>query len=343
MISKNWKCFGSLTAWVLAIVLSCLTVHAEPGITGYPKVMQVPGYEYEHYLTIEKAIQWAQQDDSVKSRGIISNEPAGFYELDGQIVYLRHSTIVKMAIIDDYFMDENGFAHPYNAETKAAINAQINTSLEQLKAQATALYGINFSFRKDYDACSNYRFVQSVLYNFEEYPAGCVQIIANASKTHTGKNLKFKQRFALNEGVVLDGSVYLGIYDYNNNLIKTDSDPHTTAHEMGHSMEAVLNTFSNGALRTIFNQLNGGVAYSQYYFYSGNEELRNNVPRCFISDYAATSFAEDFAETFAEALLCDNATMAVNYQNGYWSSETYQKVMYVKQLFNQYAGAEILK
>lgn len=47
---------------------------------------------------VKKAMQWAQQDDSVKSSGIISNEPAGFYDLDGQIVYLRHSAIVKFLI-----------------------------------------------------------------------------------------------------------------------------------------------------------------------------------------------------------------------------------------------------
>lgn len=342
MIRKRWKCFGSLTACALALVLSSLTVHAETGATGYPKIVRVQGYKYEHYLTVEKAREWEQQDDSVKSRGFMEVEPTGFYELDGQVVYLRHSQVVKMAIVNGYFLDENGFLHPYNAQTKAALDARINASLEQIKAQAAALYGVNFSFRKDYDACSNYNFVKNVMSNFSEYPAGCVPVITNASRAKTGKSLTFRQRFAYQEGVLLDGSVYTGIYSADSNLIQTDTDPYTTAHEMGHSMEAVLNSFSNGALRAAFEQLNGGVAYSQYYYYDGNAELRNNVPSCFVSDYAATSFSEDFAETFAEALLCDNATMEEYCQNGVWSNETYQKVAYVKQLFNQYAGAEIL-
>ncbi|MBO5293018.1 MAG: hypothetical protein J6B10_07560 [Lachnospiraceae bacterium] len=342
MVRKSWKCLAGLAVCTFAMVWSSLTVHAEPGVTGYPKVVQAPGYEGEHYLTVENAKEWEQQDEAVKKRGFIVNEPAGFYELNGQVVYLRFSQIVRMTIMDGYFLDENGLVHPYNAGTKAAIDAQVNAALAQIKAQAAALYGIDFSFRKDYDACSNYRFVRNVLSNLGEYPAGSVPVIANATKAQTGKNLKFRQRFASNEWVLMDGSVYVGIYSYDSNVVQTDTDPHTTAHEMGHGMEAVLNAASNGALRNVFRQLNGGAGYSQYYFYSGNEELRQNVPDCFVSDYAATSYAEDFAEIFAEAMLCDAAEMAEYYQNGYWSGAVYQKVMYVKQLFNQYAGAAIL-
>lgn len=52
--------------------------------------------------------------------------------------------------------------------------------------------------------------------------------------------------------------------------------------------------------------------------------------------------SEDFAEIFAEALNNDNAAVEKSCQEGFWSNEVCQKIMYVKQLFNQYAGAEIL-
>ena len=341
MRGKRWKYISALAACVLAISAGSLTVCAEAGATGYPKVVRVQGLGgSEAYLTVENAAEWQKGDPS--SKRMMPVEPKGFYELDGHVVYLEWSDLVKMKIVDGYFADENGYLQPYTPETKAGIDAHINAVLERSRAQAATLYGVNFSFRKGYDACGNYRFTQRIMNGFAEYPAGCVPIIANASKAKTGKTLTFRQRFAQNEMVLMDGSVFTGIYSGDSNLIQTDGDAETTAHEMGHSMETVLNSASGGVLRTTFDQLNGGVAYSKYYYYDGNEQLRNNVPDCFVSGYSATSFSEDFADTFAQALIYDNAELQSDLQKGYCSNALYQKIMYVKQIFNQYAGAEIL-
>lgn len=345
MRKKGWKGFLGLAVFLLTLALGSFTAYAETGSTGYPKIIQAPGYEYEHYFTLENAKEWeeSKQEEQKKhfNSDIMIIEPDGFYELDGHVVYLYRSKIVKMEIIDGNFMDENGFVQPYNEETKAAIDAHINAALEQSLAEAAAQYGVNFSFRQDYDACSNYHFVNNIMSCFKEYPAGCVQIISQASKAKTGQNLKFRQKFAQNELIVMDGRV-LASYTSENNLIQSLSDTRLVAHEMGHSIEAVLNSFSNGALRDTFLQLNGGASYSKYYYYGDNYEMRYNVPACFVSDYAATSYSEDFADTFAEALNYNNADVERYGQEGIWSNEVCQKIMYVKQLFNQYAGAEIL-
>lgn len=346
MRKKGWKCFLGLAACSLTIALGSFTAYAEIGSTGYPKIIQAPGYEYEHYFTLENAKEWEESNQNKQKKGFDSNiliiEPDGFYELEGQVVYLNRSRIVKMQIIDGNFMDENGLIQPYNEETKAAIDAHINAALQQSLAEAAAQYGVNFSFRQDYDACSNYHFVNNITSCFKEYPDGCVPVISQASKAQTGQDLKFRQKFAQNESFVMDGNVLAGVYTYENNLIQSIPDTHFVAHEMGHSIEAVLNSFSNGALRDTFLQLNGQASYSEYYFYGDNYEMKYNVPACFVSGYSATSYAEDFAEIFAEALNYDNAAVEKYGQDGFWSNEVCQKIMYVKQLFNQYAGAEIL-
>ena len=345
MQKKKWKNVWILTGCIMAFLVGGLTVHAETGATGYPKIMKVPGLSGEDtYLTVENAAEWLQRDTTKKGIGspTMPVEPKGFYELDGHVVYLEWGDVAKMEIVEGFFADENGYLQPYTAQTKAAVDAHINASLANVKAQATTMYGVNFSFRKGHDNCSNYQFVQRVMNNFQEYPAGCVPVIANATKAKTGKNLTFRQRFAQDEWVLMDGSTTMGIYSYETNLVQTDCDPETTAHEMGHGMQPILNSVSGGALQATFSQLNSGVQYSKYYYYDGNEELRNNVPDCFVTGYSATSFAEDFADTFAQALLYNNAELQEELQKGYCSGALYQKIMYVKQLFNQYAGAEIL-
>ena len=104
----------------------------------------------------------------------------------------------------------------------------------------------------------------------------------------------------------------------------------------------VLNSASGGALKATFSQLNGGIAYNKCYFYAGDEKLYLDTDS-FARPYSATSFAEDFADTFSIALCYDNAELEKDLQKGIWSMALYQKIMYVKQIFNQYAGAEILK
>lgn len=293
MRKKGWKSFFGLAAFSLTIALGSFTVHAEIGSTGYPKIIQAPGYEYEHYFTLENAKEWEESKQTKQKKPFSSNtmilEPNGFYELDGHVVYLYRSKIVKMQIIDGYFMDENGLVQPYHGETKAAIDAHINAILEQSLAEAAAQYGVSFSFRQDHDACSNYHFVNNIISCFKEYPAGCVQIISQASKAQTGQNLKFRQKLAQNEGIVLGEKISAGVYTSENNLIQSIPDTRLVAHEMGHSIEAVLNSFSNGVLRDTFLQLNGGASYSEYYYYGDHYEMQHNVPACFVSDYAATS------------------------------------------------------
>ena len=66
-------------------------------------------------------------------------------------------------------------------------------------------------------------------------------------------------------------------------------------------------------------------------------------PPCFKSGYSATSFTEDFADTFADAMIYSTAELQEAVNRGDLTAEYFQKVVYVKQLFNQYAGATVFQ
>ena len=128
MRGKRWKYISAWAACVLAISAGSLTTYAETGATGYPKVVRVQGLGgSEAYLTVENAAEWQKGDPSGKR--MMPVEPKGFYELDGHVVYLEWSDLVKMKIVDGYFADENGYLQPYTPETKAGIDAHINAVL----------------------------------------------------------------------------------------------------------------------------------------------------------------------------------------------------------------------
>ena len=341
------KVVGLVAALMVSVLLNGLTVCAEIGSTGYRKVVQVPRAGTEFYLTVEAAAEVAENLKNRNPKAMTGIaypvEESGLYELDGRVVYLDRGHLAKMRIIDNYYINPDGVVMPYDASTKAAVDAEVNMLLNQKKAEVQNLYGVAFSFRSDYSACENYRFAEEIRKEFASYPAGSVPIIANATKNRTGKTMTFRQKFGPNEGYFTGDATLVGLYTAKSNMVQTSMDREVVAHEMGHGMEPVLNSFLGGKLKAEFTALNGGAGYNSNYFYSGDASVYGTQPACFKSAYAATSFSEDFAETFSSAMCDTTAELNKGVEMGYIKPEYCQKVLYVKQIFNQYAGAEILQ
>lgn len=86
---------------------------------------------------------------------------------------------------DGYYVSQDGTVLPYNAETKGAIDAEVNALLQSKLAEAKNLYGINFNFKKGYNNAQNYHYVNGILQLLSEYPAGSIQVISNATAAKT--------------------------------------------------------------------------------------------------------------------------------------------------------------
>lgn len=313
-----------------------IKAHAQIGSTGYPIVVPTDRWGDERYITIEHQNDWRLPGEQ------------GLFELDGKVIYLSNNCIPRVRIVDGYYVNQDGEPTPYTEETKPFVDAMLGEMVIQKKAELENLYGIKIVLRKSYNEYLNFRFLYMLEKELADYPDGVMQVISRGSKAYNKKILTITQRYEANEDE--DSKSHLvGLYDDRKNEVQTSYGEYAyfyediTIHELGHSMEGELNRFTKWQLKAIFNTLNNGCAYNQYYYYSGNPSLLNTQPRCFKGDYAATSFEEDFAETFRDAVIYNNEELAVQYSKGYISPEYLQKILYVKNLFNQYAGAELLK
>jgi hypothetical protein len=176
-------------------------------------------------------------------------------------------------------------------------------------------------------------------------PAGSIRIIADATQAATGKPLKFQSIYIDSEGNKNANGWVDGTYSYDSNTVETNGYLIPACHELGHAMESTLSKASGGKLRQDFAAMNGGHVYDLNYYYNGAPLAmqEGGVPPCFKRDYAATSFSEDFAETFSDAMAFSTAELQEAVNCGNMAAEYFQKVVYVKQLFNQYAGSAIFQ
>lgn len=325
-----------ITIAFLLIFFPNIEVSAYTGETGYQVVVPSSAYPDLYVLT--------EHANDTSSKTFL---PSGFYELNGKVVYLTSNFLETVSLIGGYFADENGSLTPYTEETKPAIDAHVNDLLQAKLSEAKTIYGIEFHFKPKYTNFENYHFVNGTLKLMNEYfPDGSVQIIANASASKTKKSLTFQQlKDENNDSFTFDG--LMGTYNSQTNRINTYLEEIVVGHELGHAIESTLNTASGGQLRQTFKALNGEYDYSAYYYYSGNDSIYNSfyggMSECVRRSYAATSFSEDFAETFSDALRLSTEELTIRVSKGEIGIPYFQKILYVKQLFNQYAGCTILQ
>lgn len=324
---------------------------AQYGATGYPIVIQS---QYRDGFLQPYQEEKAAQDPAIAR--LLGN--TGLYEYNGQVIYLLSSRQPKVELVTHsyknsdgtyssctLYCDSQGRIREYTEESKAAIDAEIAEHLARLEAELQTQYGISLSHRKAFSVDERYKFANTVKDLLADYPPGSVRIIADASQAATGKPLKFQSIYIDSDGTTSAGLLVRGTYSSDSNVVQTNGWLTETAHELGHAMESALNKASGGKLRQDFAAMNGGHAYDlNYFYYNGDPAVQlEETPPCFKGDYAATSFTEDFAETFSDAMNFSIAELQEAVNCGNMAAEYFQKVVYVKQLFNQYAGAAVLQ
>ncbi|MDR2931870.1 MAG: putative zinc-binding metallopeptidase [Oscillospiraceae bacterium] len=114
------------------------------------------------------------------------------------------------------------------------------------------------------------------------------------------------------------------------NSMSSGNGPTAIVHELGHAYhEFLISNMGAAALRRQWTALNGGAAY-------GGRADRT----VFVSDYAASSYDEDFADTFAHAFVCNRAGYSIaKYLKTASGGATAlgSKVAYLEKLVAQYS------
>ncbi|MFR8777882.1 MAG: hypothetical protein ACLVF9_04240 [Enterocloster sp.] len=320
------------------------------GATGYPIVVQS---QYQ-----DGFLQPYQEERASQMSGSIFINNTGLYEYNGQVIYLMFSKQQKVALVTHnhknsdgtfstytLYCDPQGRIREYTEESRAAIDAEIAEQLAMLEAEIQTQYGVSISHRKAFSVDERYKFASTVKEILDLCPAGSIRIIADASQAATGKPLKFQSIYIDSERNTDSGWWVDGTYSFDSNVVQTSGYLSTAAHELGHAMESTLNKASGKKLRQDFAAMNSGHAYDLNYYYDGAPLAmqEGGVPPCFKSGYSATSFTEDFADTFADAMIYSTAELQEAVNRGDLTAEYFQKVVYVKQLFNQYAGATVFQ
>lgn len=328
-----------------------MRVAPQYGATGYPIVIKS---QYQ-----DGFLQPYKEEYYAKMPGLISSVgDTGLFEYNGQVIYLENSEQQKVALVTHshknsdgtfstytLYCDPQGRTREYTEEAKAAIDAEIAEHLAQLEAEIQTQYGVSLSHRKAFSVDERHKFARTVKEILDLCPAGSIRIIADATQAATGKPLKFQSIYIDSEGNKNANGWVDGTYSYDSNTVETNGYLIPACHELGHAMESTLSKASGGKLRQDFAAMNGGHVYDLNYYYNGAPLAmqEGGVPPCFKRDYAATSFSEDFAETFSDAMAFSTAELQEAVNCGNMAAEYFQKVVYVKQLFNQYAGSAIFQ
>ena len=360
-MKKTFLSRGLITLFLVGLLFNAaaLPVRAETrlkeehqyGATGYPIV--VPSKEKDGYF-----LEPYQEAENAKVSGMIFLGGTGLYEYNGQVIYLVFSKQQKVALVTHnyknsdgtyssctLYCDAEGRVKEYTEESKPAIDAEIAEHLAQVEAEVQTRYGAVFLHRDKFSTFEKYKFANTIKESLESCPANSARIIADASQAATGKPLRFQSIYTDSDENKNASWWVDGMYSFDSNIVQTSGGRSTTIHEMGHAMESALNKASGGKLRQDFNTMNGGAAYNLDYFYNGATLASQDggVPPCFRSGYSATSFAEDFADTFTDAMNYSSTELQDAVNRGEVNTEYVQKILYVKNLFNQYAGTEIFQ
>jgi len=192
-----------------------------------------------------------------------------------------------------------------------------NASVRQLELELEEKYAITISYptfgQDGGEAAGIYPATLETLDTALGYVSPyLVRSVSSYYQQTTGKRLRFSYRFSALNGESWSNEVTLAGFDPDEALIElyipgpgegammTGDTPMSIVHEFGHAVHMMLeNEPGFSALESNWNAANGN------YRYSAGNIVENPNDTVFVTGYGATSFAEDFAETFAHSFVCN--------------------------------------
>jgi hypothetical protein len=219
---------------------------------------------------------------------------------------------------------------------------EYNESVRQMAALLEKTYGIDLSYPMGKTYAGIGTATLSTLDTCLAYlTAPVVRTLSAWSEEETGDRLAITYVYSLAQGEAADGNP-VASYTQEKSLIEilipranakvavTGSSPFAIVHELGHTAHSYFeDTYGATKLSTQWRKLGGGAAY-------GSSRWERTV---FASEYAATDYEEDFAESFSFGFVCNRAGVSIARYLQNTEGETTplgKKIDFISQLLSAY-------
>lgn len=201
----------------------------------------------------------------------------------------------------------------YSAETLSTdeYNSQISAEVKSLEKK----YGISITYPITSNGYAGISLnnLSTLDMSFSNVTPSVIKQISAYYKTINGRQLTIE--YALSGTTVSkNGGVMLAAFEVDTSIILvllpsragdaiiSGENPIAIVHELGHAFHLmVMDKYGKSDLESKWIKFNNGIAYDP------NADFASPNKRVFISGYAATSYEEDFADTFASVFVRNKA------------------------------------
>lgn len=228
------------------------------------------------------------------------------YDAQGNLLYWE---------VDDFEFEPTD--HPLTPAELAQIAQQRQSELENK-------YACRIQWDGDYTALGKINTLKNLEAEFQAIPAPLLEAATRAIRNQMGV---FSLQFISND----DWPHGLTYADASSATIQMYNNVSLFVHEYGHLVHLSLLDVKYGAytLENMWTAQNGGVAYGNY----------NDEDPAFVTDYAATQYREDFADTFACIMGDGSSGKWLTYRAP--NSIAVKKMAYLRQLLSEAFGVSV--
>lgn len=196
----------------------------------------------------------------------------------------------------------------------AADNSAVDARISELSQKYNI--GIRYDTDSDGTACIGTGTLHTLEKSLESITSSVVWQVSEHIRQKTGSRLTYYFTYQHNIDIPLEeGTAAQGVFNADTGVIRifmpssskgtyfSGDNPLTMVHEFGHALqELIFDKYGQAKLKSEWAALNGGNSYTGSFAGTGSYSSTT-----FISEYASKSFDEDFAETFAHAVVRNRA------------------------------------
>lgn len=319
MIKKSFLS-KSLMALLLAASIfnaSALPAKAEPrydtnemvqyGATGYPIVIQS---QYRDGFLQPYQEEQAARDPAIAH--LLGN--TGLYEYNGQVIYLTSSKQPKVALVTYYYRNSDGMS------TSCTLYCDSQGHIREYTEESRAAI--------DAEIAEHLARLEAEL------------------QTQYGISLSHRKTFSIDERYEFANTVKDLLADYPPGSVRIIADASQAATGKPLKFQSIYidsNGITNagmGVMGTYSSDSN--IVQTNGWLIETAHELGHAMESP-LNKASGGKLRQDFAETFSDAMNFTTTELQAAVNRGTMAAEYFQKVVYVKQLFNQYAGTTVLQ